>query len=43
MPKDPQVPARVLDRADTDTLLRKLRSLGPNRWTALSTYFDVTA
>lgn len=34
-------PARVLNQADIDTLLARLRSLGGERWVALSTYFDV--
>lgn len=41
MPTDPKAPARVLDRADIDALLARLRDLDANRWTALSTYFDV--
>lgn len=43
MPKDPKVPARVLSQANIDTLLARLRDLEGNRWTALSTYFDVIA
>jgi hypothetical protein len=34
-------PARVLRSADVDVLLARLRSMGPGKWTALSTYFDV--
>ena len=43
MPKDPNVPARVLSPADIDTLLTRLRDLEADRWTALSTYFEVMA
>jgi hypothetical protein len=43
MPKDPKVPARVLSPADIDTLLARLRGLEGDRWTALATFFDVTA
>jgi hypothetical protein len=43
MPHDPKVPARVLSPADIDTLLARLRDLEGDRWTALSTYFDVMA
>jgi hypothetical protein len=41
MPNDPKVPARVLSQADIDTLLARLREIEGDRWTALSTYFDV--
>jgi tetrahydromethanopterin S-methyltransferase subunit G len=43
MPNDPKMPARVLSPADIDTLLARLRDLEGDRWTALATYFDVTA
>lgn len=43
MPKDPKIPARVLNQADIDLLLNRLRTLERNRWTTLSTYFDVLA
>ncbi len=38
-----EVPARVLDQADVDLLIARLRDLDANQWTALSTYFDVLA
>lgn len=41
MPADPHDPARILTSADTDALLTKLKALPDNRWTALSTFFDV--
>lgn len=41
LPKDPEIPARVLNQADIGLLLNQLRTLEGNRWTALSTYFDV--
>jgi hypothetical protein len=43
MPNDQNVPARVLSPADINTLLARLRELEGDRWTALSTYFDVIA
>lgn len=43
MPANPKVPARLLSPADIDTLLSRLRDLEGDRWTALSTYFDVLA
>ncbi len=43
VPVDKKVPARVLNRGDIDTLLTKLRNLEGDKWTALSTYFDVLA
>jgi hypothetical protein len=43
MPADPYVPARVLDDADIEILLAKLRSIEPGSWTALATYFDVSS
>jgi hypothetical protein len=44
MPDDPtKEPARVLGPTDIDTLLARLRDLEADRWTALSTYFDVMA
>ena len=41
MPVNPKVPARVLNQADIDDLIKKLNALEENKWTALSTYFDV--
>ncbi len=41
MPDKPKIPARVLDQNDIKALLTKLNSLEANRWTAMSTYFDV--
>jgi len=43
LPPEPSAPARVLDRADVDAILDRLRGLEANRWTALATYFDVAA
>jgi hypothetical protein len=43
VPTDTMVPARVLNRADIDTLLTQLHGLEGNQWMALSTYFDVLA
>lgn len=42
-PEESRIPARVLSQTDIDTLLAQLRALEGNRWTALSTYFDVIA
>ena len=41
MPVNPNDPARVLNQADIDDLIKKLNALEGNKWTALSTYFDV--
>ena len=41
MPRDPSVPARVLDDRDMLELETKLSHLKPGRWTALATDFDV--
>jgi hypothetical protein len=42
LPTDPKKePARVLKQVDIDALLARLRNLEGDRWTALSTYFDV--
>ena len=41
MPTDPKIPACVLSQADIKALIDQLRNLDGNRWTALSTYFDV--
>ena len=41
MPDDPKTPARILDQADINELLNRLRALEVSKWTALSTYFDV--
>jgi hypothetical protein len=43
MPTDPKIPARVLNQADINTLLTRLRDLEGDRWMVLSTYFDVIA
>ncbi|MEW6211216.1 MAG: protein kinase [Acidobacteriota bacterium] len=43
LPSDSRIPARVLNEADVDMLLARLRGLEGDRWTALSTYFDVVA
>ena len=43
MPSDPLVPARVLSGGDVDQLLAALHALEGDRWTALSTYFDIIA
>jgi hypothetical protein len=43
MPADRKVPARVLSPEDIDTLLERLRNREGSQWTALSTWFDVTA
>lgn len=43
MPNDPAVPARVLTPPDVEHLLSRVRALEADRWTALSTYFDVMA
>lgn len=41
LPSYPRVPARVLSQDDISILLAQLRGLDGDRWTALSTYFDV--
>jgi hypothetical protein len=43
MPSDPRMPARVLSEGDCAEMLALLRILPPDRWTAVTTYFDVTA
>lgn len=43
LPPEPKTPARVLSQADINDLLGKLRNQEADRWTALSTYFDVIA
>lgn len=43
MPSNPKTPARLLSNSDINALLSRLRELEANRWTALSTYFDVIA
>jgi serine/threonine protein kinase len=40
-PSNPRMPARVLSQDDIGMLLARLRSLNVDRWTALSTYFEV--
>lgn len=42
MPTDPKIPACVLSQEDIKALIDQLRNLDGNRWTALSTYFDVS-
>lgn len=41
MPVDPKVPARTLSQEDINSLLEQLKNLEGDRWSALSTYFDV--
>jgi hypothetical protein len=41
IPRDPKVPARLLDDQDAETLLAALDRLSPDKWTAMATYFDV--
>lgn len=41
MPTDPRVPAKVLSAHDLDDLLRQVRQLDSNRWTAYATYFTI--
>lgn len=43
MPNSVKEPARILRPADIDTLLKRLRGLEGDRWTVLSTYFDVVS
>jgi len=43
MPSDQKIPARTLSQDDINTLLQTLQDLEGDRWTALSTYFDVLA
>jgi hypothetical protein len=38
---DPQMPARVLSRPDSEDLLARLHGLEGDRWVALATYFSV--
>ena len=38
---DARAPARVLSQDDIDELLELLRNLEGDRWSAISTYFDV--
>ena len=40
MSRDPRFPARPLDSADVEALIRILRALPPESWVALSTYFE---
>jgi DNA-binding winged helix-turn-helix (wHTH) protein len=42
LPSDPRTPARILSPDDCADLLARLRVLPPERWTAVTTYFDVT-
>jgi serine/threonine protein kinase len=39
---DAEAPARVLSSNDIDSLFARLQQLGEGRWTALSSYFEVT-
>lgn len=41
MPDDPKIPARTLSLEDINSLLEQLKYLEGDRWSALSTYFDV--
>ena len=43
MPLDSRIPARTLSPNDIDSLLKLLQDLEGDRWTALSTFFDVLA
>jgi len=43
MPIDTKIPARTLSQDDINALLKTLQDLEGDRWTALSTYFDVLA
>ncbi len=43
MPRDPNVPARTLNRSDVDDLMSRVRDLEGDHWIALSTYFDIIA
>lgn len=38
---DPETPARVLSSNDIESLFARLQQLGEDRWTALSSYFEV--
>jgi hypothetical protein len=40
MPRDPRFPARPVDSADVEALINILRTLPPESWVALSTYFE---
>jgi hypothetical protein len=40
---DASIPARAMQPEDFDELITRLRQLGDGRWTALATYFEVTA
>lgn len=42
MPSSPRIPARELAPGDIELLLLRLRALDADRWTALSTYFDIS-
>lgn len=41
MPVNPKIPARTLSQGDIAFLMQHLRNLEGDRWSALSTYFDV--
>ena len=41
MSSDRKMPARVLNQIDIDALLARLHNMEGDRWTALSTYFDI--
>jgi Domain of unknown function (DUF4384) len=42
-PSGPESPARLLDEADVELLISRLRELKAGSWVALFTYFDVSA
>lgn len=43
LPKDAETPARELSSDDLESLFARLQALGEDRWTALSSYFEVLA
>jgi hypothetical protein len=43
MPADPRIPARTLSQEDINLLLKQLKNLDGDRWSALSTYFDIVS
>lgn len=43
LPSDPRIPARVLNQADIDLLLARLRGSEATGWVAMSTYFEIVA
>jgi serine/threonine protein kinase len=42
LPKDAETPSRELSSDDIESLFARLQRLGEGRWTALSSYFEVT-